>query len=200
MRWFGMFGRRILCCGVALAAFAQFGGAHASRFEVLYKFNPGSDGNSPAGALIRDNAGNLYGTAAAGGDTGCGNTLGCGTVFKLTPEGVESVLYAFKGRRDGADPSAGLVMDKSGNLYGTTQGSYSSKGLSGGTVFKVAPDGTETVLHRFGGADDGLYPYAPLTLDRRGNLYGTTTMGGNYGGGILFEIAKDGREFILWSF
>jgi uncharacterized repeat protein (TIGR03803 family) len=86
---------------------------------VLYSFTGGPDGGSPYGRLVRDGAGNLYGTTASGGDVICG----CGTVFKLDPAGKETILYAFKGYPvDGATPWAGLVSDKAGNLYGTTSG------------------------------------------------------------------------------
>ncbi|HTV33322.1 MAG TPA: choice-of-anchor tandem repeat GloVer-containing protein, partial [Methylocella sp.] len=125
---------------------------------VLYSFcsKPHcSDGSEPAAVLIFDSSGNLYGTTVYGG------TSNAGTVFKLAPDGTETVLHAFKGSpSDGSNPSAGLIFDRSGNLYGTTQFGGTS---NAGTVFKLAPDGTETVLHAFKGSpSDGSNPSAGL--------------------------------------
>ncbi len=167
---------------------------------VLYSFAGGSDGAGPLAGLIADSAGNLYGTTAKGGGAGCGGH-GCGTVFKLTPDGTETVLYSFAGGNDGISPVAGLITDSAGNLYGTTQ-------LGGknhfGTVFKLAPDGTETVLYRFcfqgDPCTDGGSPYAGLIKDKAGNLYGTTAEGGTYSGGTVFRLAPDGSETVLYSF
>ena len=119
---------------------------------------------------IRDS----YGTTYGGGDlTSCGGG-GCGVVFKVDPAGKETVLYAFTGGVDQADPDFGpLVRDKAGNLYGTT----SSNGA--GTVFKVNPAGKETVLYTFTGGADGANPFAGLVGDDAGNLYGTAAAGGS---------------------
>ncbi|HEY3638385.1 MAG TPA: choice-of-anchor tandem repeat GloVer-containing protein, partial [Rhizomicrobium sp.] len=121
---------------------------------VLHNFTGGpTDGMQPNyGSLIRDKAGNLYGTTAGGGT----HTLG-GTVFKLTPDGTESLLYSFTGGSDGASPAGGVILDSTGNLYGTTFGGGSSAGY--GVAYKLAPDGTETVLYSFQGGNDGQYPY-----------------------------------------
>jgi uncharacterized repeat protein (TIGR03803 family) len=147
---------------------------------VLYSFTGGGDGGSPQSGLIRDSAGNLYGTTTFGG------AAGFGTVFKVTPQGQETVLYSFKGGADGAYPFAGsLVRDPAGNLYGTTQTGGSS---SFGDVFKIDTTGKETVLHSFSGRD-GEIPYGTLARDKAGNLYGTTYAGGRYGGGVVFKIA-----------
>src|SRR5262249_25298843 len=112
----------------------------------------------------------------------------------------EKVLYAFErdfqGAGDGAVPSAGLVADTAGNLYGTTL----AGGDEGeGTVFKLSPGGSETILHSFPGGKDGYSPEAGLIIDEAGNLYGTTTLGGLEGNnGTVFKIAPDGTESVLY--
>ncbi|MGD0193043.1 MAG: choice-of-anchor tandem repeat GloVer-containing protein [Rhizomicrobium sp.] len=171
---------------------------------ILHAFTGPPDGIGPDGGVIRDKAGNLYGTTALGGNgTACDSGgLGCGTVFKLAPDGTETLLYNFQGGSDGADPLCNLVMDKSGNLYGTVRelaGAY-------GGVFKLAPDGTETILHAFQGGADGNDPQAGLVMDKSGNLYGTTYDGGGdachnqSGCGTVFKIAADGTESVLYMF
>lgn len=165
---------------------------------VLYNFAGGADGANPQGALIRDAAGNLYGTTTAGG------AAGLGTVFKLTGK-KESVLYSFVGGTDGTNPQAGLALDASGNLYGTT----AAGGTSGnGTIFKLAPPSkqggtwTETVLYSFSTGTDGTVPVSGVSLDAAGNLYGTASAGGAYGYGTVFQL-KPGTpwtENILHNF
>ena len=164
---------------------------------VLYSFAGGADGAAPYGSLIRDGAGNLYGTTSGGGANGVG------TVFKLSLAGAETVLYAFTGGADGATPFAGLIRDEAGNLYGTT----SAGGLSGqGTVFKVNPAGKETALYSFSGGKDGGYPEASLVQDAQGNLYGTTFFGGLASSpcfsfcGVVFKVDTTRRETVLYSF
>ncbi|HEX4160502.1 MAG TPA: choice-of-anchor tandem repeat GloVer-containing protein [Rhizomicrobium sp.] len=145
---------------------------------ILHAFQGGNDGCSPEAGLIADAQGNFYGTTESGGSGGCG--AGCGTVFKIAPDGTETILYAFQGGNDGLFPQAGLAADNAGNLYGTTiwgSGTGCGDGYGCGTVFKVAPDGTETVLHAFNGSD-GYWPEAAPTVDKKGNLYGTTSRGG----------------------
>lgn len=147
---------------------------------ILYTFTGSPDGAEPQSGLIRDSAGNLYGTTEAGG------TAGFGTVFKVTPQGQETVLYSFTGGADGGGLRDGaLVRDSAGNLYGTTWGGGSS---GFGVVFKLDTGGTETVLHSFSGSD-GKVPYGTLVRDKAGNLYGTTYEGGAYGGGVVYKIA-----------
>jgi len=168
----------------------------AGAETVLYSFDA-AHGNFPAGALIMDEKGVLYSTTQEGGSMACGGG-GCGTVFKLALKGTswrETVLHAFQGA-DGVFPQAGLIMDKSGNLYGVTTASDNGNGL----VFKVTPQGDETTLWRFTGADDGAGPYAGLIMDKKGNLYGTTLLGGTGGLGTVFEVAPDGTEKVLYSF
>lgn len=163
--------------------------------SVVYSFH-GSDGSWPVGLILaRD--GNFYGATRLGGP---GGFEGNGTVFKLTPEGVETVLYSFSGQADGREPMAGVVMDAQGNLYGTTYYGGDAACGSCGVVFKVAPDGTETVVHAFTGKGDGANSTAGLVFDGAGNLYGTTTYGGKKGWGMIFELAPDGTETILYNF
>src|SRR5271157_110097 len=170
-------------CGTVFELTPTAGGGWTEK--VLYSFgNSLSDGLGPGG-LIFDAAGNLYGTTAYGG------TYGGGTVFEVTPAAgggwTEQVLRSFNGT-DGAFPSAGLIFDAAGSLYGTASeyGAYGD-----GTVFELTPGGggnwAEQVLHSFNGTDgDG--PGAGLIFDAASNLYGTTSGGGTYGYGTVFEL------------
>jgi len=172
----------------------------AGKESVLYNFTGGSDGGYPYAGLVRDAAGNLYGETTVGGDLNSCSGSGCGTVFKVDPSGTETVLHNFTGgTTDGCTPNGGLLRDQAGNLYGTT----TNCGASGyGTVFKVDPSGTETVLHNFaGGSSDGANPaYASLLRDQAGNLYGTTYGGGTSNAGVVYELSKSGTETALYSF
>jgi uncharacterized repeat protein (TIGR03803 family) len=164
--------------------------------KVLYSFtNAHGDGGHPHAGLIFDSVGNLYGTAATGGSLGPNCFVsGCGTVFQLSPSGnswTETTLLKFTGA-NGADPVAPLVMDAAGNLYGTSR-----DGLNGywGSVFELSPAGngwTTTILHVFLGngapGGDGLAPVSGLIVDSSGNLYGTTSYGGQAGWGTVFQI------------
>lgn len=173
----------------ALMPAAAFGAGD----KLIYSYRDGADGASPAAAFIADGAGNLYSTTYAGG------AANQGTVFRIAAGGgAPQVLYSFTGGDDGAQPGATLLVDGQGNLYGTT----TAGGTAGlGTVFKLAPDGTETVLHSFaGGAGDGAEPMAGLVADRQGNLYGTTESGGGRNYGTVFEVAADGHAAILHFF
>jgi uncharacterized repeat protein (TIGR03803 family) len=171
--------------------------------SVLHAFQ-GSDGLNPRGNLIADASGNLYGTTIEGGNLAACGGAGCGTVFELQPNGMETTLYAFQGGSDGASPQAGLIEDSTGNFYGTTVGGGIFTCVNGsigcGVVFKLAPDGTETVLHAFQGGSDGDLPRSGLIADKIGNLYGTTTAGGPNGYGTVFELTPDGTETVLYSF
>jgi uncharacterized repeat protein (TIGR03803 family) len=158
---------------------------------ILHSFGTSGDGSQPYCALIADTAGNLYGTTNVGG------AYSKGTVFELTASGTESVLWSFGNGTDGANPIGGVVRDASGNLYGTTEygGAYGY-----GTVFKLAPSGTETILHNFNlNGTDGAYPLARLVI-YGGNLYGTTANGGAYVDGTVFKVTQSGTETILHSF
>jgi uncharacterized repeat protein (TIGR03803 family) len=167
---------------------------------VLHAFTDGSDGGMPQAALIADAAGNLYGTSTQGGGMGCFGE-GCGTVFKVAPNGAFSVVYAFTGGNDGDYPMSTLLADKKGNLYGTADGG----GAHGdGTIFKLTPDGKFKTLYAFAGGADGANPQAGLIQDKAGNYYGTTRSGGGsgctYGCGTVFRLAPDGSETVLYAF
>jgi uncharacterized repeat protein (TIGR03803 family) len=172
---------------------------------VLYAFTGGTDGGNPYGNVALDAKGNLYGTGYAGGDLGLYGGFGAGVVFKVDPTGKETVLHAFTGGTDGEFPSAGLIRDAEGNLYGTTFGFYPS---TWGTVFKLDRAGTETVLHNFTGGTDGGEPIAGLIRDAEGNLYGTASAGGDLscvvfgtpGCGVVFTVDRTGKETVLHSF
>jgi uncharacterized repeat protein (TIGR03803 family) len=219
--------------------------------RVLHDFVNAPDGENPQTSLFRDSKGNLYGSTEGGGSGGCG------TVFKITSAGVESVLYSFLCGTDGFSPSSvvldplgniygtamtnddhglvfeidtsnnfsvlynfcsktscadgelpegGVVRDTEGNLYGTTN--FGGTNLSG-VVFKLTPEGTETVLHDFAAKQgDGLYPFYNLIQDGKGNLYGVTPQGGahdpfdlNGRGGTLYKQPEaGGTETVLYSF
>ena len=160
--------------------------------SVIHSFRGGRDGAAPYADLILDAAGNLYGTTSGGGI----GQYGYGIVFMLSPPNpgkvtwTESAIYRFTGKNgDGAYPYARLVLDGQGNLYGTTQ----NGGARAGTVFKLSPPigngpWIETVLYSFASLPNGAYPFAGVILDNKGNLYGTTSLGGRYGVGVVFEI------------
>ena len=174
---------------LALPAFAQ-------TESVLYSFaNNGTDGYQPYAALTAGTGGTVYGTTDLGG------THGYGTVFQLTKRNVESAVVNFNSGQTGGGEYpyfAGLVRDKAGNLYGTT--SYGGA-HNFGTVFVISPAGAETVLYSFGDhANDGAYPYGGVTLDKAGNLYGTTTIGGVSNRGTVFKVTPAGAETVLYSF
>jgi uncharacterized repeat protein (TIGR03803 family) len=175
----------------------------AGTETVLYSFTGGADGAFPYGGLLRNSAGNLYGTTSAGGIT-TGNCYpsGCGVLFVVTPAGKETVLHSFTGSPDGASPYAGLIADSSDNLYGTTFNGGTGACTSGcGVVFELEKAGTETVLHSFVGyPTDGAFPSAGLVRDSSGNLYGTATYGGGSDSGVVFELATTGTETVLYSF
>jgi uncharacterized repeat protein (TIGR03803 family) len=171
--------------------------------KVLHTFNY-DDGAEPSASLVFDGAGNLYGTTEAGGAGRCmdysGDVIGCGTVFRLTPDSngkwTEKVLHQFESNgKDGNGPSGSLILDASGNLYGTTGAGGTGKCPEGaavgcGTVFQLTPgtngQWTEKVLHSFKGGD-GVGP-SGVILDVAGNLFGTAHVGGAYDDGTIFEL------------
>jgi uncharacterized repeat protein (TIGR03803 family) len=158
--------------------------------SVLYSFPAGS--SEPYCGLIQGSDGNFYGT------TGANGTSDDGTVFEITPSGTETVLHAFpKTGTDGEIPYAGVIQGSDGNFYGTTYFG-GSHGL--GTVFKVTPSGTETVLYSFAGGSDGEHPYAGVIQGSDGNFYGTTYQGGTGGYGTVFKVTPSGTETVLYSF
>jgi uncharacterized repeat protein (TIGR03803 family) len=163
--------------------------------KVLHSF-PGSysDGADPRASLINVK-GILYGTTAGGGLSSGGYCShdGCGTVFSITPSGMEKVLYGF-GETDGNSPVASLI-DVKGTLYGTTSGTY----LDYGTVFSIMPTGAEHLLYSFAGGNDGDSPEAGL-INVDGKLYGTTYRGGVHGFGTVFSLTTSGTKHVLHSF
>ena len=183
------------------------------KLTSLYSFSRNDGRNPTIGPLIRDRGGNLYGTTQNGGDLHCvafTNNAGCGTVFKLSAGGKETIMHSFSGGpTDGSYPLAGLVADSAGNLYGTTElGGIGCNGQGCGTVYKITPSGTETVLYYFTGGADGSNPgYVDLAIDPAGNLYGTAGGGGNLacgahttGCGVVFKIDPTGKETVLHAF
>jgi uncharacterized repeat protein (TIGR03803 family) len=221
-------------CGVVYELTPSGGGWIQS---VIHSFVGGSDGSDPKAGLVLDTAGNVYGTTVLGG------AYNNGTVFQLQPSGsgwVENVLYSFTGGTDGGQPTAGLILDSLGNLYGGSaedgtsvckvfemsssngnwsfaliysftylQGANCARSLAldsagnlygttagGGTfangvVFELSPSGgtwTYAALHEFDGPDDGEDAYSTPVFDGAGNLYGTTSIGGTHGSGVIFEI------------
>lgn len=166
--------------------------ALATTESAIYSFANPPDAYGPKCNLVADTAGNMYGTTFSGG------AHNLGAVFMVTPAGTESVVYSFAGGTDGSHPIAGLVRDKkTGTLYGTTL--YGGT-TNNGTVFKVTPTGTETVLYSFkGGLTDGANPYS--TVVRAGTtIYGTTFNGGAFGYGTVFKVTAAGKETVLHSF
>jgi hypothetical protein len=185
--------------------------AQAQTESVAFTFNTYVSGGGPLSGVIFDSAGNLYGTTTGGGQADGCNALGdagCGLAYELSPvDGAwqETVLYEFTGGSDGGVVESALVRDASGNLYGTAEfgGDLSACGGFGcGVVYKLSPSGsgwTETAIYKFTGGADGDRPLAGLILDAAGNLYGTTTAGGNStescvyedttGCGVVFKLA-----------
>lgn len=203
--------QRGLGCGVIFELSPSSEGAWQET--VLYAFNGGAEGVTPAGTLIFDPAGNLYGTTIEGGDlVHC--QRGCGVVFELSSSSgswKETVLHAFAGGNDGGVPVGSLAFDPIGNLYGTTQqgGKY-----GWGVVFELSPSSSGawkgTAVHAFTGGADGASPEAGVILDAAGNLYGTTFEGGgsfdlcSAGCGVVFKLSRTSqgiwKELVLHTF
>jgi uncharacterized repeat protein (TIGR03803 family) len=173
----------------------------AGAETVLYSFIGSPDGATPTAGLIQGSDGNFYGTTSVGGNVTTDAVFGNGTVFKVTPAGVETVIYAFAGTPDGAIPNGGLVDGGDGFFYGTT----TSGGINNaGTVFRISPAGNETVLYSFSsGSGDPGSPTAGLVKGRDGNFYGTTagvTNSQGIYGGTVFKITPAGVETVLHVF
>jgi uncharacterized repeat protein (TIGR03803 family) len=178
---------------------------------TLYTFQGGADGGSPQAPVTKDALGVLYGTTVnGGGGTLCAGDQGCGTVFMLAPPArgqsawTETILYAFSGGADGSNPSGGLILDKNGALYGVAmQGGTVPCGC--GVVYKLTPPmtgqdkWTQTVLWAFQGKPDGYYPQGNLTLDRAGDLYGTSSYGGTAGLGSIFKLTPPTTGQTDWT-
>ena len=156
---------------------------------MLHSFGGGADGAWPNEGVIRDSAGNLYGTTSQGG------TAGWGVVYKLDTAGHETVLYTFTGGADGGWPYVGVMRDPAGNLYGTaTYGGTAGAGV----VFKLDTAGQEAVLYSFTGGADGGGPVGVIR-DSAGNLYGTTVNGGTAGWGVVYKIPPAMRRYCTAS-
>jgi uncharacterized repeat protein (TIGR03803 family) len=176
------------------AAVAQPAAAHT--FKVLHEFNGVDDGRNPQGKLLRDAAGNLYGTTFT---DGAGSS---GTVFKIDSTGREKVLFQFH-VSDGANPSSALIQDQAGNLYGTADEGPGGAGI----VYKLSPEGKQTILFAFQGCLFCHRPRVPsgaLFMDQLGNLYGTTVFGGKgkcqSGCGIIYRLDPAGKLHVLYEF
>jgi uncharacterized repeat protein (TIGR03803 family) len=177
-------------CGVVFELTPGSGGWTKS---LPYDFLGSRDGSNPFVGLVRDAAGNLYGT------TGNGGVSGKGTVFELSPNvgggWTETVLHSFSGGNDGANPYGGLLIDASGNIYGTANGGANQTCVGGcGLVFKLSHTSGGwhgTALHVFTGGKDGSHPSGGLVFDAAGNLYGSATQGSKCevpGCGLIFEL------------
>ena len=206
---------RLAVFGLASALLVHSAWAASWKEKVLYSFQGGSDGTYPAGGVVFDQAGNLYGA------TGWDGSRGIGTVFQLTKQGgvwTKNLLYTFHGS-DGSMPTAGVILDKSGNLYGGT--GYGGAGhctlLGGdvgcGLVYQLSPpkqkgaSWTETIIYSFQGDKDGYFPKGDLVFDSAGNLYGVTEFGGGFGScdpfypfcGTIFELSPPKQKVGKWT-
>lgn len=195
-------------------AFEMTPNGDAWDFKVIHNFGKGVDASGPSGTLISDAKGNLYGsTYGGGGSANC--NLGCGAVYELkrSPSGKwsEKVLYGFQGGPDGTGPIGSLAIDPAGNLYGLTSGGGSNQCSGGcGTAFKLTrtPSGPwqKKILGAFADKAHGWLPYDGVTLDQAGNLYGTTSLGGDVtcnppnGCGTAFKLNRSGQETVLHRF
>jgi hypothetical protein len=191
--------------------------------KVLYSFQGGSDGAVPAGGVAFDKAGNLYGATTY--TPSCDDTFTCGTAFELSLQGgtwVETTLHAFQGHAqgDGGAPGGGVILDASGNVYGTT--GYGGTGgcillgtaVGCGTVYELSPPAqqggqwTYAILYNFQGGNDGQFPWGDLVFDKKGNLYGATQFGGGKGTtcdpfyqycGTVFELSPPKQKGGAWT-
>jgi len=193
-----------LASAMTLAAATTVGALAAPKETVLYSFKAGtSDGAYPSQDVIRDSQGNIYGMTQEGG------ALNAGVVYKVAPDGTETVLHSFVGgANDGSSPNGAPLLDKHGNLYGAT---IYGGAANSGVVFKLAPNGKLTLLHSFTGKDDGANPQGALLVDAAGNLYGAASLGGEStcsikgfpagsGCGTLWKLAPDGTFTVLHTF
>ncbi|MBV9571361.1 MAG: hypothetical protein JO056_08980 [Alphaproteobacteria bacterium] len=190
-----------------LATSSLIAASHAATVKVIYSFQGGADGEYTDTDVVRDAAGNLYGSSVQGG------THASGTVWQLHPNGdgtwTHTVLYNFTGGADGAEPYKGVTLDAAGNLYGTavTGGGGVCEGGCG-VAYKLTKDSggsfTQSVIHQFQGTDDGQGPGARLTVDDSGNVYGMAPIGGVNGMGTIYQMtpAQHGKyKFkVLYAF
>jgi uncharacterized repeat protein (TIGR03803 family) len=164
----------------------------AGTVTVLHTFIGGADGANPSAALVQAGDGNFYGTTSFGG------TFNDGTVFMMTPAGTVTIMHSFNGgTTDGAVPFAALIQATDGNFYGTTSDGGAS---NTGTVFKITPSDTVTVLYSFTAGNDGAGPAARLLQATDGNFYGTTSSGGAFGVGTIFKMTSSGAITVLYTF
>jgi uncharacterized repeat protein (TIGR03803 family) len=180
----------------------------AGKLTTLYMFcsqTNCTDGSNPWGGLVQGKDGNFYGTTATGGTHTCKTRgeekIGCGTVFKITPQGKLTTIYNFCSRggdncTDGVTPFAGLVETGGGSFYGTTSGGGAD---ADGTVFEISAEGALTTLHSFRGPD-GIAPYGGLLQASDGNFYGTATFGGANDSGVIFKVAGSGELTAIYNF
>jgi uncharacterized repeat protein (TIGR03803 family) len=218
--------RRAMLCIIVLAL-VSFASAEWKE-KVLYSFQGLPDGSLPAGGVVFDKMGNLYGATTEGGSNSCLGIGQCGTVYQLAPPAkkgdpwTETVLYIFRGKNhnDGSLPAGGVIIDEAGNLYGTT--AYGGAGtcilLGGnvgcGTVYELSPPAqkggpwTEIVLYSFPTAKQGYLPNGDLVFDSAGNLYGATQFGGGHGTtcnslyqycGAVFELSPPKTKGGKWT-
>lgn len=174
---------------------AALAGAQAQTFNQIYSFTDGADGAGPFAAVVQDQTGNLYGTAGC-----CGGQTSNGEVFKLAPDGTESVLYTFCSQincADGQESYAPVVLDQNGNVYGTTT---SGGTANEGVIFKIDAAGNETVLYSFTGGSDGCDPLQGLFRDEAGDLFGTASKCGSSNLGTIFKLDSAGNFTVLHSF
>jgi len=219
-QWLARFGRFL----VVAFAVLLFGASASAEWKekVLYSFQGGSDGQTPAGGVAFDKAGNIYGVTHEGGST-CPSP-GCGTIFQLSPgkggAWTETLLYGFNGTQ-GSYPEGSVIIDAHGNLYGTTSiGGNGQCKLFGyvvgcGVVYELSPPTQKSgqwsyaVLYSFQGGNDGLFPVGDLVFDKQGNLYGATWYGGGkgttcdqyYGGncGTVFKLSPPKQKGRAWA-
>jgi uncharacterized repeat protein (TIGR03803 family) len=181
----------------------------AGKYSILHRFHGApTDGAGPGGRVTLDSAGDVYGTTAVGGDSSKCNPVflpsGCGTVFKLSSKGVQTILYSFTGYLDGAWPQANLIRDSAGNLYGTTM--LAGANNDSGVIFKLSPSNVETVLYAFCALPDCADGQGPgyIVEGSDGSFYGTAGPGFNdsglINGGVVFKVDPTGIESSLYTF
>ena len=177
------------------------GAVFATTTNLLYSFGGDEDGEYVDSDLVVDSAGNIYGTSVQGG------TFGTGTVWELSPSAsgwVHTVLYSFTGGADGGQPYKGVTLDAEENLYGTavvggSGGVCAEDGC--GVVYKLTHSSagwTQSVIYNFTGGNDGYGPGSGVTFDNRGNMYGTTPVGGAKGYGTIWQLKPQANG--RWQF
>jgi len=188
---------RLITMSFLSGVLTLFAGAQSATIESLYSLNASTDGSTPYGNVVQGADGNFYGTAARDG------VNGNGTVFRVTQEGVYTVLYAFQGSPDGQNPQANLYLASDSNFYGTTA---RGGAFGNGTIFRISSTGVFTLLYTFTGGTDGGFPAAGVIEGSDGNLYGTTVSGGAInaagfpGYGTIFQMTPGGVLTTIYTF